>query len=544
MCPFQTTKPAIVCIDKERASLEATAGVLKEAFGSSHDVLRFISSDEAMEAIGAGKVKGRKIALILCDQSATAPDVNVFFDSLHERCTEAMKVLVTEQARQPAVPIDTLNECISKPWCREPFLLNIRNLLTQYELGCRLSEHQRALENKTKHLEFLHRVGVGLAGSFDIDAILHQIESAVTQLIGDVPIDIFYVGSASINARPRWLPLTPLPGNLFADSRHQLARTADSDDEDGAANVQALLPRLPDGAERNLIPISQNGDLLGFIVVKPASVLDNEDRGLISILSLQAATALSNIHLTQERIHFERLSAFGRMIGSLVHDFRSPLTTIRGYIGMLAGLELVEREREEYSRLAVEECDRLNNMIDELLEFTRGRRSRLELKSVSLRGYLEELRPVIRAHFKDDDIRFEMKLDYDGNLYLDPNRMNRAILNVASNASQAMNGGGAFLIRSERRGDDVVLEFLDTGSGIPEEIRHRIFEPFFSYGKPQGIGLGMSITRKIVEEHGGKISLTSEVGHGTRVRFVLPLVPTEINHQSSANSHQSTVESK
>jgi signal transduction histidine kinase len=131
-----------------------------------------------------------------------------------------------------------------------------------------------------------------------------------------------------------------------------------------------------------------------------------------------------------------------------------------------------------------------------------------------------------------------MKLDYDGNLYLDPNRMNRAVLNVASNASQAMNGGGAFLIRSERRGDEVVLEFLDTGSGIPEEIRHRIFEPFFSYGKPQGIGLGMSITRKIVEEHGGKISLTSEVGHGTRVRFVLPLVPigADINLPAEAES--------
>jgi signal transduction histidine kinase len=547
MCPCPTTKPAIVCVDKETTSLEATADALKEAFGASHDVLGFTSPSQAMEAIDALKATGRAIALILCDQSVTVPNVNEFFAFVNKRYAGAMKVLVAEQARRSAVQIDTLNECISKPWDREPFLLNIRNLLMQYELACRLTEHQSALERKTKHLKSLHRVGVGLASSFDIDAILRQIEGAVAQLIGDVPIDIYYAGSRSINARPRWLPTSPPPGHLSADARHQLTRMVDSffddnegsDDVSGVAKLHKLLPQLPGGDERELIPISQNAELLGFIIVNPRQMLDKEDRELISILSLQAATALSNIHLTQERIHFERLSAFGRMIGSLVHDFRSPLTAIRGYIGMLAELDLIEGEREEYSRLSIEECNRLNDMIDELLEFTRGRRSKLELKNVSLRDYFEELRPAIQAQFKDDDIRFEMKLDYEGNLYLDPNRMNRAVLNVASNASQAMNGGGAFLIRTERRSDEVVLEFLDTGSGIPEEIRHRIFEPFFSYGKPQGIGLGMSITRKIVEEHGGKISLTSEVGHGTRIRFVLPLVPTEISHQSSVISHQS-----
>jgi signal transduction histidine kinase len=180
-------------------------------------------------------------------------------------------------------------------------------------------------------------------------------------------------------------------------------------------------------------------------------------------------------------------------------------------------------------------------MIDELLEFARAGRSKLELRSISLRDYLHELKPAIQAHFKGDNIRFEMTLDYEGHLYLAPNRMNRAVMNVASNAGQAMNGNGAFLIRTEQRGDEVVIEFLDTGSGIPEEIRHRIFEPFFSYGKPQGIGLGMSITRKIVEEHGGKVSLTSEIGHGTRIRFVLPLVPVSIKEQQSASaSHIST----
>jgi signal transduction histidine kinase len=293
---------------------------------------------------------------------------------------------------------------------------------------------------------------------------------------------------------------------------------------------------------REIVPISQSGELLGLIVVKPARALDKDARGLISILSLQAATALRNIHLTQERIHFERFSAFGKMIGSLVHDFRSPLTAIRGYIGMLAGSDLIGNEREEYATLATEECGRLNAMIDELLEFARGGRTKLNLENVFLRNYFEDLKPAIEAHFNGDDIRFEMELNYDDSLYLDPARMNRAVLNVASNAGQAMNGRGAFLIRTEKRGNEVVIEFIDTGSGIPEEIRHRIFEPFFSYGKPQGIGLGMSITRKIVEEHGGKISLTSETGHGTRIRFVIPIVPASVEESRSTTraSHVGT----
>ena len=81
--------------------------------------------------------------------------------------------------------------------------------------------------------------------------------------------------------------------------------------------------------------------------------------------------------MTQERIHFERLSAVGRMIGSIVHDFRSPLTALRGFAGMLTNLELADRDRLAYGRYAVEECDRLNDMVQELLEFTRGGRFEL-----------------------------------------------------------------------------------------------------------------------------------------------------------------------
>ncbi len=109
-------------------------------------------------------------------------------------------------------------------------------------------------------------------------------------------------------------------------------------------------------------------------------------------------------------------------------------------------------------------------------------------------------------------------------------------MNVVSNAGQAMNDNGKFKIRTERRGNRVVVEFTDTGGGIPDEIRHRIFDPFVSHGKAQGIGLGMAITRRIVEEHGGEIEVTSEVGKGTCVRFVLPLAAVAERSESPVHS--------
>ena len=384
-----------------------------------------------------------------------------------------------------------------------------------------------SLERRSSHLEALHRVGVALAGNFDIESILSQIASTAGQLVGSVPIDVYYAGSSTINSKPKWLS-TVSADSLSDESRKKLAKEVAQISRKGATEVssfvntlESLLRELPDGTHRHLVPISQNDQFLGTMIVK--SRLDKEDRGLLSILCLQAATALANIHLTQERIHTERLSAFGQMIGSLVHDFRSPLTAVRGYVGMLGQKDLQTLERDQFSLLAIEECDRLNSMIDELLEFTRGGHSSSELHPILIGDFLRDLMPAIRTHFEDSLVDLVLHLGYSGPLHLDPGRMKRAVLNVVSNASQAMNGSGKFVVRTECMNDRVILEFHDTGCGIPEEIRHRIFEPFFSYGKPQGFGLGMAIARKIIEEHGGDVELASEAGNGTSVRFVLPL---------------------
>jgi signal transduction histidine kinase len=94
-----------------------------------------------------------------------------------------------------------------------------------------------------------------------------------------------------------------------------------------------------------------------------------------------------------------------------------------------------------------------------------------------------------------------------------------------------MPGGGRLQIRFLGRSEMGVIEVEDEGCGIPEEIRHRIFEPFFSFGKSEGIGLGLATTRKIIDEHGGRIEIESRPGRGTLVRLLLPLAKQQVRSE-------------
>jgi signal transduction histidine kinase len=387
-----------------------------------------------------------------------------------------------------------------------------------------MSQNRRrhAVEKKSAKLEALHRVGVSLASSFDIEAILRQIHAAAVSLLGEVLVDVYYGGFRNINAQPRWFPASPSSGCLTHSQRLRLERA-----------VRARATETEPIADCKIIPIAVQDQPLGTLVVRPSRPLRQEDRGLLSILCLQAATALHNIHLQQERIQFERLSAIGRMIGSVVHDFRSPLTAVRGYAGMLASLALSSDGRQ-YSQLIIEECDRLSALTDELLELTRSSGSKPNLTAMELGDFFRQIGPSLEAQFKNGQISLDVELGYDGPVRLDVNRMMRAVLNVATNAQQAIEGTGSFTIRSKRRFGQVILEFEDSGSGIPAGVLHRIFEPFFSHGKVSGVGLGMSIIQKIVEEHGGETLVSSKPGVGTTVRFLLPVA--EPAHQDVPSS--------
>jgi two-component system sensor histidine kinase HydH len=142
---------------------------------------------------------------------------------------------------------------------------------------------------------------------------------------------------------------------------------------------------------------------------------------------------------------------------------------------------------------------------------------------------LEPLNHVLEeaaaAALAQDSQGIELECDVDPLLPpvpVDARLLRQALLNVTMNAVQAMKQGGKLTVRARRDGDAAQVEISDTGTGIPQEIRQRVFEPFFTT-KASGTGLGLAVVKRIVEEHRGKISLSSEMGAGTTFSIRLPI---------------------
>jgi signal transduction histidine kinase len=379
--------------------------------------------------------------------------------------------------------------------------------------------HHSSEIGRAERLELLSAAGVAMAGSFDLRDILKETHRAGSRLLGSVPLDVLYLGRDSIHSRSLWFPAEPGDGNLPAAERESLGRRLALPRPEGPEALLASV--IPPG--RSALPFRYQEELLGVLFYRLPDDRCGESVKLLSLLAQHASIALRNVHLAQERIHFERLAAVGKMIGTIVHDFRGPLTALRGYAGMVAGLTLADAERRDYGRYMIEECDRLAHMVSELLEFTRGGRAELAPEPVDLADYLGNFAERLRRHYKDRGIVVELSSVRAPQIRVDRARLERALWNVATNACQAMSGGGILSIRVEKGAGEAIIEVEDQGCGIPEEIRHRVFEPFFSYGKSEGIGLGMVTARKIVEEHGGEIEIESRPERGTLVRFLLPV---------------------
>ena len=138
---------------------------------------------------------------------------------------------------------------------------------------------------------------------------------------------------------------------------------------------------------------------------------------------------------------------------------------------------------------------------------------------------MADIEELLTQEFKGRNIELEVVTDYRRNAKFDEGKMKRAIFNLARNAREAMPQGGRFRVVVNREDDQLVFKFSDAGSGIPEDIRDRLFESFVTHGKQGGTGLGLAIVKKVVEEHKGTIDFESEPGKGTTFEIRLPVEP-------------------
>jgi two-component system chemotaxis response regulator CheY len=513
-------KQYILCVDDEQAVLNQLSAQLARSFGLTHLVECTESAEEALglmdEIFGAGD----EVQLVICDQVMPGMKGDRFLEAVNRAHPEIMKVLLTGQAGLDsaiyAINHAGLHRYIEKPWQAEDLNLTIQNLLTQYRLLRDLDRYHQRLERRSRELHSLHQLGLALGGAAAVERVLSLARDAARSLAG--ARNAAAVAAIGRKGAPSW-------------SLHPTA----SLDAAARAGIEAVLVRLRSEGGSELpqplpfgwqaVAIRLRDALFGWLLLEGAVEHDPDVQDLLQILAGQTAATLNSLQLLEERVESERASTIGRMIQTIVHDFRNPMTAIKGYSGMIEEVDLPRAKQQECARLILEEADRMNLMIEEILEYARGGRTSLALTRTTVDELAAKVRRLMEPEFQDRGIAFRTELAYAGQLTLDVERMKRAILNIASNALDAMTRGGTFTFGSRLDDGMVDLTFSDTGHGIPQALQPRIFEPFFTHGKVRGIGLGMAITRKIVEEHGGQIHLESREGHGTCFTMRLPLQP-------------------
>jgi signal transduction histidine kinase len=249
----------------------------------------------------------------------------------------------------------------------------------------------------------------------------------------------------------------------------------------------------------------------------------------LSSLAARAALALENHLYQRELIASERMAALGTMAGMLAHDFRGPMTVIRGYAETMADDPSFPADVRERALLITRMVDRLERMTTETLDFARGGR-RLARRTMKLPDLLEELAAGVQAELPTVQVLRDFKVPADAVAALDVDKLRRVVGNIAANARDAMGGKGRLHLSAElgasSSADDgspeLVLTVADEGPGVPPEIRDRLFEPFVTRGKKGGTGLGLAVARRFVEDHGGTLELLPQ-GPGARFRIAMPL---------------------
>lgn len=276
--------------------------------------------------------------------------------------------------------------------------------------------------------------------------------------------------------------------------------------------------------------VAATGDLTRKVPVRSRPWDDADARLLASAFNTLTE---SIARFQRESAQKERLSALGRLSTVIAHEIRNPLMIIRASLSTLreAGAP-AEEEREAVADID-EESQRINRIVTEVLDFAKP--IRFELAEANLN---EVCRASAMAAWADASGDAAVRLDLDTTLpsaVTDAERLRTALVNLLTNARQTVQAAGplatvsaapAVTLRTERRANRVVITVRDRGTGIaPEDMAH-IFDPYFTTRRA-GTGIGLPITKNIVEGLGGTIAVTSRVGEGTEFRIDLPLAATE-----------------
>jgi len=436
--------------------------------------------------------------------------------------TETDSIILAALATQAAISID-----------------NSRLFLSVTQKNMQLLDTKEQLEHRVRDLKLLFDLesAMGRAASMDelFNAVLHEAMRVCEARAGAVMLRE-ETGLLTLHVREtkhvklRRYTMKEGQGLIgWAMKHNEVLMTNDAIDDprrdailDGHVGFDCeaalAVPIEGDGGER--------AKPLGAIAIynKKDRQFTEEDRALLVLITANASTAVRLQMAREAREREERLTTIGRLLSGVIHDLKNPLTVISGYVQLMQQAETRE-QRDEHAELILKQFDHISTMQREVLEFARGEKSVL-VRKVYLQKFWSEVKTQLEALLARYEVELVVDVQDKGTARFDEGRITRAVHNLARNAAEAMGDrGGKFTVRvmREKDADDhaLVMTFSDNGPGIPKDIEHRLFQSFVTSGKKGGTGLGLAIVKKIVEEHGGEISVHS-TSKGATFKVRLP----------------------
>jgi two-component system sensor histidine kinase HydH len=292
------------------------------------------------------------------------------------------------------------------------------------------------------------------------------------------------------------------------------------------SGIRETLTNFKSAMDREIEFIKKSGKILPLAVsVTPIS--ENRDDYSGAVIVLRDLTEIKR--LEKQVKSAEKMAAVGEIASGIAHEIRNPLSSIRGFASFLSHALNNRIKEQEYADVIVNEIDRVNSVINDLLTFARPHK--LNLAPTDIGKLLEHAAMLIKADAESRQIEVRLKVPSGlSQIPLDRNHMVNAILNLLLNAISAVNRNGFIEVGAKIKESEKILNIWveDDGKGIPDQIKEKIFEPYFTK-REEGTGLGLPIANKIVEMHLGKIDVESPVpgkSSGCRFNISIPIINT------------------
>ena len=338
-----------------------------------------------------------------------------------------------------------------------------------------------------------------------------------------------------LNAIPRYLVETfgATQAAVYLSERDRVYRSAADDGEisKDALRVAAARSELVLGRDRGVCfsPIRMGIRSLGILALAGSNLSQEtlEAVGSLIAVAIERAAAVEKVTRTEAARESERLRS--ALLDSVTHEFRTPLTSIKASVSsLLTQPQLAPDERQELLTVIDEESDRLNRLVGEAVEMAQldANEVKLELHPQAIRevidAALDESKQVLEGHPVEVRVPEQLPL-----ALMDASWITKVLRHLLENAVKYSQSGSPIFVSAEVKGDRLVTNVADRGSGIDDLERSLIFDKFYrgqsQRYRVQGTGMGLAIVKAIVEAHGGRISVTSQLGHGSVFSFGLPI---------------------